>query len=168
MIAGGILKVSLPFSPHFILLYTLLLFFIYSSCIRGSWNSWMLFDNPKLFSFKTQQFISFFHHSHLFQLKCPALWLHAALSSTNKTVSKSTIQVQFRFSISVQLRGNGLCINDLYVSLSLSQQFIEIVIFCLLLYLYKRRNMKHIVIVMLLVALLGTKEWRLPNWGQML
>lgn len=123
----------------------------------------MLFDNPELFSFKTQQFISFFRHSHLFQLKCPALWLHAALSSTNKTVSKSTIQVQFRFSISVQLQGNGICINDLYVSLSLSQQFIEIVIFCLLLYLYKRRNMKHIVIVMLLVALLGTKEWRLPN-----
>lgn len=80
----------------------------------------MLFDNPELFSFKTQQFISFFRHSHLFQLKCPALWLHAALSSTNKTVSKSTIQVQFRFSISVQLRGNGICINDLYVSLSLS------------------------------------------------
>lgn len=80
----------------------------------------MLFDNPELFSFKTQQFISFFRHSHLFQLKCPALWLHAALSSTNKTVSKSTIQVQFRFSISVQLRGNGICINDLYVSFSLS------------------------------------------------
>uniref|UniRef100_A0A669BRW5 NIPA like domain containing 2 n=1 Tax=Oreochromis niloticus TaxID=8128 RepID=A0A669BRW5_ORENI len=34
--------------------------------------------------------------------------------------------------------------------------FIEIVIFCLLLYLYKRRNMKHIVIVMLLVALLAS------------
>lgn len=120
-------------------------------------------DNPGPFSFKTQQFISFFRHSHLFQLKCPALWLHAALSSTNKTVSKSTIQVQFRFSISVQLRGNGICINDFYVSLCLFQQFIEIVIFCLLLYLYKRRNMKHIVIVMLLVALLGTKEWKLPD-----
>lgn len=42
--------------------------------------------------------------------------------------------------------------------LSLSQQFIEIVIFCILLYLYKRRNVKHIIIVMLLVALLGMNK----------
>ncbi|XP_030605969.1 NIPA-like protein 2 [Archocentrus centrarchus] len=34
--------------------------------------------------------------------------------------------------------------------------FIEIIIFCLLLYLYKMRNVKHIVIVMLLVALLAS------------
>ncbi|XP_013878972.1 NIPA-like protein 2 [Austrofundulus limnaeus] len=34
--------------------------------------------------------------------------------------------------------------------------FVEIVLFCILLYLYKRRNMKHIVIVMLLVALLAS------------
>eukprot|EP00064_Thunnus_orientalis_P007253 superscaffoldBa00000792_g7273 len=33
---------------------------------------------------------------------------------------------------------------------------IEVVIFCILLYLYKRRNVKHIVIVMLLVALLAS------------
>ncbi|XP_037836513.1 NIPA-like protein 2 isoform X2 [Kryptolebias marmoratus] len=32
--------------------------------------------------------------------------------------------------------------------------FVEVVLFCILLYLYKRRNVKHIVIVMLLVALL--------------
>uniref|UniRef100_A0A3P8VE79 NIPA like domain containing 2 n=1 Tax=Cynoglossus semilaevis TaxID=244447 RepID=A0A3P8VE79_CYNSE len=34
--------------------------------------------------------------------------------------------------------------------------FIEIVVFCILLYLYKRRNVKHIVVVMLLVALLAS------------
>lgn len=34
--------------------------------------------------------------------------------------------------------------------------FIEVVVFCILLYLYKRRNVKHIVIVMLLVALLAS------------
>ncbi|XP_051261204.1 NIPA-like protein 2 [Dicentrarchus labrax] len=34
--------------------------------------------------------------------------------------------------------------------------FIETVIFCILLYLYKRKNVKHIVIVMLLVALLAS------------
>uniref|UniRef100_A0A665TP97 NIPA like domain containing 2 n=1 Tax=Echeneis naucrates TaxID=173247 RepID=A0A665TP97_ECHNA len=34
--------------------------------------------------------------------------------------------------------------------------FIEVVIFCILLYLYKRKNVKHIVIVMLLVALLAS------------
>ncbi|XP_068179722.1 NIPA-like protein 2 [Antennarius striatus] len=34
--------------------------------------------------------------------------------------------------------------------------FIEVVAFCILLYLYKRRNMKHIVVVMLLVALLAS------------
>lgn len=33
---------------------------------------------------------------------------------------------------------------------------IEIILFCILLYLYKRRNVKHIVIVMLLVALLAS------------
>ncbi|CAJ1061440.1 NIPA-like protein 2 isoform X1 [Xyrichtys novacula] len=33
--------------------------------------------------------------------------------------------------------------------------FLEIVLFCILLYLYKRRKVKHIVIVMLLVALLA-------------
>lgn len=36
-----------------------------------------------------------------------------------------------------------------------SLQLIEIVAFAVLLYLYKRRNVKHIVVVMLLVALLG-------------
>ncbi|XP_071758494.1 NIPA-like protein 2 [Centroberyx gerrardi] len=34
--------------------------------------------------------------------------------------------------------------------------FIEVIVFCVLLYLYKRRNVKHIVIVMLLVALLAS------------
>ncbi|XP_008431104.1 NIPA-like protein 2 isoform X1 [Poecilia reticulata] len=34
--------------------------------------------------------------------------------------------------------------------------FIEVVLFCILLYLYKRRGVKHIVIVMLLVALLAS------------
>ncbi|XP_034554363.1 NIPA-like protein 2 isoform X2 [Notolabrus celidotus] len=34
--------------------------------------------------------------------------------------------------------------------------FVEIVLFCILLYLYKRRKVKHIVIVMLLVALLAS------------
>ncbi|XP_065813891.1 NIPA-like protein 2 [Labrus bergylta] len=34
--------------------------------------------------------------------------------------------------------------------------FIEVIVFCILLYLYKRRNVKHIVIVMLLVALLAS------------
>uniref|UniRef100_A0AAY5F0Y4 NIPA like domain containing 2 n=1 Tax=Electrophorus electricus TaxID=8005 RepID=A0AAY5F0Y4_ELEEL len=34
--------------------------------------------------------------------------------------------------------------------------FVEVVLFCLLLYLYKCRNVKHIVIVMLLVALLAS------------
>uniref|UniRef100_A0A3P9JB93 NIPA like domain containing 2 n=1 Tax=Oryzias latipes TaxID=8090 RepID=A0A3P9JB93_ORYLA len=33
---------------------------------------------------------------------------------------------------------------------------IEIILFCILLYLYKRRNVKHIVVVMLLVALLAS------------
>uniref|UniRef100_A0A3Q2EK95 NIPA like domain containing 2 n=1 Tax=Cyprinodon variegatus TaxID=28743 RepID=A0A3Q2EK95_CYPVA len=40
--------------------------------------------------------------------------------------------------------------------LSFSQQFIEVVVFCILLYLYKKRGVKHIVIVMLLVALLAS------------
>ncbi|XP_034729614.1 NIPA-like protein 2 [Etheostoma cragini] len=35
--------------------------------------------------------------------------------------------------------------------------FVEIVAFCILLYVYKRRNVKHIVIVMLLVALLASQ-----------
>ncbi|KAM4633169.1 NIPA-like protein 2 [Polymixia lowei] len=34
--------------------------------------------------------------------------------------------------------------------------FVEVVVFCFLLYLYKRRNVKHIIIVMLLVALLAS------------
>ncbi|XP_028985888.1 NIPA-like protein 2 isoform X2 [Betta splendens] len=34
--------------------------------------------------------------------------------------------------------------------------FVEVVAFCILLYLYKRRNVKHIVVVMLLVALLAS------------
>ncbi|CAG05008.1 unnamed protein product, partial [Tetraodon nigroviridis] len=34
--------------------------------------------------------------------------------------------------------------------------FIEVVVFCVLLYLYTRRNVKHIVVVMLLVALLAS------------
>ncbi|KAI3361480.1 hypothetical protein L3Q82_013635, partial [Scortum barcoo] len=34
--------------------------------------------------------------------------------------------------------------------------FIEVIIFCILLYLYKRKKVKHIVIVMLLVALLAS------------
>uniref|UniRef100_A0A1A8PHQ9 NIPA-like domain containing 2 n=1 Tax=Nothobranchius rachovii TaxID=451742 RepID=A0A1A8PHQ9_9TELE len=34
--------------------------------------------------------------------------------------------------------------------------FLEVVVFCFLLYLYKRRNVKHIVVVMLLVALLAS------------
>lgn len=115
MIAGGILKVSLPFFPT-LFCFTLCCCSLSTRAALedpGTAECYLTHtDNPEL--------ISFFRHSHLFQLKCPALWLHAALSSTNKTVSKSTIQVQFRFSISVQLRGNGLCINDLYVSLSLN------------------------------------------------
>uniref|UniRef100_UPI0037E89AB7 NIPA-like protein 2 isoform X2 n=1 Tax=Semicossyphus pulcher TaxID=241346 RepID=UPI0037E89AB7 len=35
-------------------------------------------------------------------------------------------------------------------------KFIEVVVFCILLYLYKRRSVKHIIIVMLLVALLAS------------
>ncbi|KAF7641353.1 hypothetical protein LDENG_00283770, partial [Lucifuga dentata] len=34
--------------------------------------------------------------------------------------------------------------------------FIEIVLFCVLLFLYKRRNVKNIIVVMLLVALLAS------------
>uniref|UniRef100_A0A8C5GFJ1 NIPA-like protein 2 n=1 Tax=Gouania willdenowi TaxID=441366 RepID=A0A8C5GFJ1_GOUWI len=34
--------------------------------------------------------------------------------------------------------------------------FFEVIIFCVLLYLYKKRNVKHIVVVMLLVALLAS------------
>lgn len=59
--------------------------------------------------------------------------------------------------------------NDLYNPLStlfLSQQFIEVIIFCILLYVYKIKKVKHIVIVMLLVALLGTNKWTLPDGGQ--
>lgn len=41
------------------------------------------------------------------------------------------------------------------------QQFIEVIIFCILLYLYKKKNVKHIVVVMLLVALLGTHKRKL-------
>lgn len=41
-----------------------------------------------------------------------------------------------------------------------SLQLIEVVVFTVLLYLYKRRNVKHIVVVMLLVALLGTDRSR--------
>lgn len=44
-----------------------------------------------------------------------------------------------------------------------SLQFTEVVVFCVLLYLYKRRNVKHIVVVMLLVALLGTEKQKLPR-----
>lgn len=45
------------------------------------------------------------------------------------------------------------------------QQFIEVIIFCILLYLYKKKNVKHIVVVMLLVALLGTHKSKLSDWG---
>lgn len=45
-----------------------------------------------------------------------------------------------------------------YASSAFSQQLIEIILFCILLYLYKRRNVKHIVVVMLLVALLGMNK----------
>lgn len=48
--------------------------------------------------------------------------------------------------------------STLLILLSFSQQFIEVVLFCILLYLYKRRGVKHIVIVMLLVALLGMNK----------
>lgn len=54
-----------------------------------------------------------------------------------------------------------MCANDLYnlhPPSTLSRQFIEVIVFCILLYLYKRRNVKHIVIVMLLVALLGMNK----------
>lgn len=44
-----------------------------------------------------------------------------------------------------------------------SLQLIEVVVFTVLLYLYKRRNVKHIVVVMLLVALLGTDKQKLPS-----
>lgn len=44
-----------------------------------------------------------------------------------------------------------------------SLQCIEVVVFCVLLYLYTRRNVKHIVVVMLLVALLGTDQQNLPR-----
>lgn len=44
-----------------------------------------------------------------------------------------------------------------------SLQLIEVVVFSVLLYLYKRRNVKHIVVVMLLVALLGTDKQKLPS-----
>lgn len=46
-----------------------------------------------------------------------------------------------------------------------SVQFIEVVVFCILLYLYKRRNVNHIVVVMLLVALLGTEKQKLRLFG---
>lgn len=39
-------------------------------------------------------------------------------------------------------------------------QFFEVIIFCVLLYVYKRRNVKHIVVVMLLVSLLGRNTSR--------
>lgn len=42
-------------------------------------------------------------------------------------------------------------------------QLVEVVAFAVLLYLYKRRNVKHIVVVMLLVALLGTEAPRLGS-----
>ncbi|XP_075961526.1 NIPA-like protein 2 [Anarhichas minor] len=35
--------------------------------------------------------------------------------------------------------------------------FLEVIVFCILLYVYKRKNVKHIVIVMLLVALLASQ-----------
>lgn len=44
-----------------------------------------------------------------------------------------------------------------------SLQFVEVVVFCLLLYLYTRRKVKHIVVVMLLVALLGKDVENLPR-----
>lgn len=44
-----------------------------------------------------------------------------------------------------------------------SRQFIEVIIFCVLLYVYKRKNVKHIVVVMLLVALLGMNKWELSG-----
>lgn len=53
----------------------------------------------------------------------------------------------------------GACVKDLFNSiLPIRSQFLEVVIFCILLYLYKRRNVKHIIVVMLLVALLGMNK----------
>lgn len=46
-----------------------------------------------------------------------------------------------------------------------SLQFVEVVVFCLLLYLYTRRKVKHIVVVMLLVALLGKDVENLPTFS---
>lgn len=48
-------------------------------------------------------------------------------------------------------------------SLFLSQQLLEVIVFCILLYVYKRRNVKNIVVVMLLVALLGMNKWKLSG-----
>lgn len=44
-----------------------------------------------------------------------------------------------------------------------SQQSLEVLLFCILLYVYKKRNVKHIVVVMLLVALLGMNTSKLSD-----
>lgn len=40
----------------------------------------------------------------------------------------------------------------------LSHQSLEVVVFCILLYVYKWRKVTHVVIVLLLVALLGMNQ----------
>lgn len=125
----------------------------------------MLLDSqgqPQGLLSKDQKFISFFFHGHLFQLKCAAWCLRAPLCCMDKMVRAIQIRI---FCAKFEEPENALMIYVTRLSLILLQQFIEVVIFCVLLYLYKRRNVKHIVIVMLLVALLGMHTWKVPDWG---
>lgn len=90
-----------------ILLNTPFLFSVHSSCVvlyQRSLNSWMLLGSqgqPPALLIKDQQFISFFCHGHLFQLKRAAHCPRTALCYIDKMVSKSTIRVQFRNPFSV-------------------------------------------------------------------
>lgn len=129
----------------------------------------MLLDSqgqPQALLIKDQQFISFLCNGHLFQLKRTAQGLHAPLSNTDK-MDKMVSESRPIFIYCAKLEEMEsvliICVPPPPRTHTLSQQFIEVIIFCILLYLYKRRNAKHIVVVMLLVALLGMNKWKLSD-----
>lgn len=108
------------------------------SCIWGPWTaecSW----GPRLLLFQTSSSLE------------RSAWVQGPRARFLMTI-RGWINALFDFTLR-----NKMC----HVTWS-SLQFIEVVIFCVLLYLYTRRNVKHIVVVMLLVALLGTDKQNLP------
>lgn len=129
----------------------------------------MLFDSqgqPEAPIIRDQQFISFFCHGHVFQLKPTAHGLHALFKIDKMVKGQWKCRLIFMYCAKFEKMESALIICVLPHPPYTLFQFIEIAFFCTLLYLYKRKNVKHIVIVMLLVALLGMNKGKLYDWGR--